>query len=208
VAAVLFKVDNPFIFPSGEGGEYSYWITDLGGVATLADAVTFADLYMSTLAASTPFKALFPSTQPFTVPRVSEVNQSTGVVIAAATGTATITPTGTPSIALPPQCAVVVSLGTAHAGPAHRGRMYFPAIVPADITATGRIDPTNVGQLLAAVNAAFAAAISGSAVLQLVVYSRVGRSTDPVLTLSVGDVVDTVRRRRDKLIENRQAAAL
>jgi hypothetical protein len=36
----------------------------------------------------------------------------------------------------------------------------------------------------------------------------VGRSTSPVLTLDVGDVFDTQRRRRDKLVEVRNSQAV
>lgn len=206
--ATLFQVVQQFGFPSGESGQFSYWLGDPSGVATLTDATTYASTFQSSLAASTNFKALFPSTMTWPVPKISEVDISTGRVTATSVGTGTITLTGSSSSVLPPQVAWVVTLRTAHAGAAHRGRMYFPGPLTTPLTGTGRVNSTAQGQLLTAVSAAFAAAEVVTTNPFLVVYSRLGRSIDPVLSIDIGDVLDTERRRRDKLLENRVSSII
>jgi hypothetical protein len=42
----------------------------------------------------------------------------------------------------------------------------------------------------------------------LVIYHRTSGTTTPVTSLDVGDVIDTQRRRRNKLIENRTSRPL
>jgi hypothetical protein len=42
----------------------------------------------------------------------------------------------------------------------------------------------------------------------LVIYHRASGTTTPVVSLDVGDVIDTQRRRRNKLVEDRTSRAL
>ena len=42
----------------------------------------------------------------------------------------------------------------------------------------------------------------------LVIYHRASGTTTPVTSLDVGDVIDTQRRRRNKLVENRVTRAI
>jgi hypothetical protein len=100
----------------------------------------------------------------------------------------------------PPQVAVVVSHRTAKPTRAGRGRIYLPA--PA-------ISALNNGELATAAQTAFAvdmaagyrAMTTGGNVL--CVYHRTTDTMDAVVSIDVGQVLDTQRRRRNKLIETR-----
>jgi hypothetical protein len=101
------------------------------------------------------------------------------------------------------QIALVVTLETGFArGPAHRGRFYLPLpmITPGSDgrIATGSRDPvvTAAAAFLTALNAVSAGAKVG-------VYSRKsGAAAHRIVTsMSVGRVLDTQRRRRNKLVE-------
>ena len=106
----------------------------------------------------------------------------------------------------PYQTALVVSLRTAVAGPRGRGRLYVPATGAAISGSTLRLTSsvqtafltaaeTYLGALNVSVN-------THAALSELCVWSRTGESAAPVTKISVGDVLDTQRRRRDTLVEN------
>lgn len=101
---------------------------------------------------------------------------------------------------LPFQVAPVVSLRTALATRAGRGRFYAPS--PAvDQQAAGRLITTAQTALLNSAVAMFGA-LTGAG-LSGVLYSRSTTQTQEITSVDVGDVIDTQRRRRNKLIENR-----
>jgi hypothetical protein len=106
---------------------------------------------------------------------------------------------------LPPQNAVVVSLRTDLPTRAGRGRFYLPG---PDVTTLsgGRL---NNGARTALANAA--ADLIGDlndsgAVTE--VYHRVTKTGTAVVRFDIGDVFDTQRRRRDKLVETRTSRTL
>lgn len=104
---------------------------------------------------------------------------------------------------LPFQVAPVVSLRTALATRAGRGRFYAPS--PAvDQQAAGRLITTAQTALLNSAVAMFTA-LTGAG-LSGVLYSRTTTQTQEITSVDVGDVIDTQRRRRNKLIENRISA--
>jgi hypothetical protein len=105
---------------------------------------------------------------------------------------------------IPPQCAVVVSERTDLATHEGRGRVYLPATGVGSLTATGQLNST--AQANAA--AAWGHALSGmlTAGYQPVIYHRASRSGTNIISVDVGQVIDTQRRRRDKLIETRVSA--
>jgi hypothetical protein len=204
----LFRVDNVVNLPSGEIADWSYWVlVQAASTNPISDATTFANTVLSTLAANTAFKALYPTTCSFAAPRISRVDIATGQILSTAVGSGTLVGTSG-SGPLPPQIAVCVSLRTAFSGARFRGRFYLPSPVTSTLATTGRLATTNVATFATALSSAFAAALSGVPLSFLVIYSRVGRSTSPVLTLDVGDVFDTQRRRRDKLVEVRNSQAV
>ncbi|HSR54336.1 MAG TPA: hypothetical protein VLV83_26210, partial [Acidobacteriota bacterium] len=101
---------------------------------------------------------------------------------------------------LPFQCAVVVSLRTALATRAGRGRMYTPGVA---------VDQQDGGRLVTAAQTTIADsakammdALNGAG-LAPVIYHKAAGNFDGVTSLDVGDVIDTQRRRRNKLIEGR-----
>lgn len=106
---------------------------------------------------------------------------------------------------LPFQCAPVVSLRSALATRAGRGRFYAPSLA---------VDQVNDGRMILAARdslADSAAAMLSSlndAGLAPVLYSRTTHNTQQILRLDVGDVIDTQRRRRNKLIEVRTSRPL
>lgn len=109
------------------------------------------------------------------------------------------------SAALPPQCAVVCSMRTDLATRAGRGRFYMPAFA-ANALDAGLLDAT-VQAEVATVVKEFLQSLVGSGYLP-VIYHRTSRLTDDVLSCDVGNVFDTQRRRRSKLIETRVSNTL
>jgi len=101
---------------------------------------------------------------------------------------------------LPFQCAPVVSLRTAMATRSGRGRFYAPS--PAvDVQDGGRLTPTAQGNLADAAEGLLGGLTAAS--LQPVLLNRTSLDTTPITSLDVGDVIDTQRRRRNKLVEGR-----
>lgn len=106
---------------------------------------------------------------------------------------------------LPPQVALTVSLRTAKVTRAGRGRFYLPAMSVSQVS-SGRV-------LAAAQSSAVTAAqkmiqsLNGAG-YTVVVYHRTTRTSDAVTSVDVGDVFDTQRRRRDKLIEVRSSLSV
>jgi hypothetical protein len=111
------------------------------------------------------------------------------------------------NVECPPQCSVVVSIKTALAGRSYRGRMYLPAPTAASLTQVGRLDPDFVSALLAA-EAGLTTAVQSGAAGNIGVYSRKLHTFQEANALSIGDVMDTQRSRRDALVETRVSATV
>lgn len=119
---------------------------------------------------------------------------------------------GTGGQAHPYQTSAVLSLRTAGLGASGRGRVYWPA-TGITLGATnlrpnaGAVTPvlsglkSYLGLLAAAANT-----ITTNDVV-LSVWSRKNNSTQPVVNLQMGDIMDTQRRRRDAAIETYQTVA-
>lgn len=101
---------------------------------------------------------------------------------------------------LPFQCATSVSFTTQLATRAGRGRFYLPPLVATTLGA-GRITTATAEGIAAAVNGLWAGLAGAGLAINL--YSRGAKTLTPVTGGSVGDVIDTQRRRRNKLIEAR-----
>lgn len=110
---------------------------------------------------------------------------------------------GTDARTPPNQIAVVVSLLTGFSrGPAHRGRFYVP--LPAMVVGTdGRADVNDVNFVKTSANTLIAALNASSPNYKIAVMSRkLGSPTARLVTgVEVGRVLDTQRRRRNKLAE-------
>jgi hypothetical protein len=106
---------------------------------------------------------------------------------------------------LPAQCACVVSTRSALATRSGRGRFYLP---PFDVTvmSSGLLSAAAVGTTLAAAQALFSS-LDGAG-LSPVLLNRSTMVQTPITSIDVGNVIDTQRRRRNKLIEARQSATV
>lgn len=107
----------------------------------------------------------------------------------------------------PPQTCIVASLRTAAPGPRYRGRMYLPLLSGTVSTSTGLYPSADASSIATAVKnelAAVAALSSwGAAGWTPIVASQVaGGSYHAITAVKVGNVFDTQRRRRNKIIES------
>lgn len=103
---------------------------------------------------------------------------------------------------LPFQCATSVSWTADLATRAGRGRIYLPPLAASSLDG-GRVSSDAVVVIADAANALWAGLDTGG--LALVLYGRTTHTTNAVTGGNVGDVIDTQRRRRNKLIEARTA---
>lgn len=114
---------------------------------------------------------------------------------------------GSGTIKSPFQIARCVSLQTSQPGASRRGRFYVPAM-GASPAITGKVPPP-AGYLLAwkTLFNQIEASWTGSAPIELGVYSKTLALVTPVTSMRVGDVLDTQRRRRDALTETYSSIA-
>lgn len=189
---------NPVLDPSNEiPGAYDQakWDAFVAAVGAIA-VPTQLKAAMSTACAITAIRAEMRDTDTMGFLGASEW-----------TPAAPIAGTGTPS--LPPQSSVVMSLRTASALPSGRGRLYWPTLNLAVSSTTLRMQAakpqqfaTEMSSYLTQICAAAGANIGGGAANWGVsVYSPTLRTLTAVTTIKVGDVIDTQRRRRDKMPE-------
>lgn len=148
-----------------------------------------------------------PTNMPTTQVRcayIDSAGKTAAVGVAAWAWTTTNDPT------MPPQCAIVLTLLTDLAGRSHRGRMYWPA-GGNTVTGEGRLSAAVRGNI-ATQAAAYLVAAGSAAGVDLamipVVNSKVLGTTTEVTVLRVGDVIDTQRRRRNRLVEAYSSATL
>lgn len=133
------------------------------------------------------------------------IDQPTGKQISRAETALTVAGTDDTGVLLPPQLAVVCSLRSSLATRAGRGRMYWPG--PAsDALTDGVLGATPLATFVTAGSALFSALSSAS--LEPVLYSRTTHTTQAITSFNVGNVLDTQRRRRDKLVESRTSAVV
>lgn len=106
---------------------------------------------------------------------------------------------------LPFQCATAITLITALANRHGRGRFFLPPLA-AGILDAGRVSAAGISNLDTAFTAFFAELTTDG--LTPVVRNRTGHISTPVVEARVGDVIDTQRRRRNKLQEAYTAISL
>lgn len=112
----------------------------------------------------------------------------------------------------PPQASVVLSLRSDAPGASGRGRLYWPALSVGLVSPQARILPatrdsikdaaiTYLRAVQDAIKATYFAPLSAGTV-ELAVVSKTTGEHHKITRILVGDVVDTQRRRRDKIPEN------
>lgn len=176
------------------------------------DIVTAASLWSDAIdllwnGAATPadsIKQLYPAATTVDDLVTTELSPTTGKNVAQAVTAPALAGTGS-GAALPPQTAICVSLRTSLPTRAGRGRFFLPAPIVAE-SSSGRLNATAQGQVLAAVTGMLQ--FLGTNLYPAVIYHRDDRTTTLVTSTDVGDVFDTIRRRRDKLIEARMVSPL
>lgn len=107
------------------------------------------------------------------------------------------------SESLPYQCAPAVSLRTNLATRAGRGRFYAPSLAVEFVAGGKMTGPAQTALLNGAVGMIGALTAAG---LDVVLYGRTSHATQSVTRVDVGNVIDTQRRRRNKLVEQRVSA--
>lgn len=198
--ASVFLCSMEFTTQQAESGLFTHWIT----ASDLATAETAMAAFVTSLGASTPFKALFPTNITWLTPKISEVDQATGVVIRTTFGTGgPIINTGSAASCMPAQLAVCVSLRSALAGKSQNGRYYLPSPIFSAYSSVALLTSTTQGVLTTALAAAHSAEISSDPSVTVVIYSRKLRALTTVLSLNVGNIPDVQRRRRNGQTEAR-----
>lgn|SRR2546425_155965 len=108
--------------------------------------------------------------------------------------------------AMPADVALVVSLRTDLPQRSGRGRFYLPQPSTAESTAAGRVQTSFIGDLMAALTAAWAG--YNTAVDRPVIYGRTSRGIRNIVSFNIGDLFDTQRRRENKVTETRSVATM
>jgi hypothetical protein len=177
------------VYSSGSGSlaaaetAWANGVSDFFSVAYLADlATTVAATEISTV----------------------EINPSTGKQLTGVTDPRSDVGTATGS-GCPNQCAPVVSFRTATLSRAGRGRIYAPSPAVSVLT-DGRLTSTAAGHLADSAQAMLQAL--DTAGFTPVIYHRAAGTTTNITSIDVGDVIDTQRRRRNKLIEVRTSRTI
>lgn len=134
----------------------------------------------------------------------AEVTQATGVQVSKVSDA--VTYVGASATGMTPfQCATAVSLRSALATRAGRGRFYLPSVGVAALS-EGRLSAAAQGAIADAAQDMYQSLASSG--LTGVLYSRGTHLTQTITSIDVGDVIDTQRRRRSKLIEARESRTI
>lgn len=113
------------------------------------------------------------------------------------------TPGASATISLPQEVAIVASLRTNGAGRSDRGRMYLPPPRVGMLLETGRLDSAGAAALSSGTAAFLAPLTASGETFTASVQSPTTSLYKPITLVSVGDVFDAQRRRRDNLVEVR-----
>lgn len=184
--------------PSGETWNTGLWaLTD-------APITSYADLVLSLAVPQSAFNDLFAFLHDFwsATTQARELRAyyySGGEFGSVAEFSATVpldANTGAGSPILPDQCTPVASLRTGRAGRSYRGRMYLPYPKLA-LTAAGQMGSSAADDLATAVAACITAINGGGMAVSVV--SATQASAVPVTNVLIDTVVDTQRRRRNKI---------
>jgi len=183
------------------GWSFGVWTTNTGDDA--AAALTKFQTAVAAMWAS-GIDAFISDQIAYTAQKVVTVDQSTGKQITRADGAVTDAGADTGE-SLPPQVALAVTLRTALATRAGRGRIYLPPFAVSQVV-NSRMNATHKGTTLTAVKGMFDTLISDGHTP--VLYGRTAHTVTPITTLALGDVFDTQRRRRDAYAETYTSTAV
>lgn len=192
----LFKHTLQGTFP---GEVWSFGIHTLGNLTVSAAQAAWTTAVGGFWTSAGP---LFANEVVATATTTAELNQATGKQLTRVEDGSSLIGSSTAE-SLPFQCAPAVSFRTNLATRAGRGRFYAPSLAVAFV-ASGKMTSAAQNGLLdgaeAMINSLTAAGLT------TVLYGRTSHATQEVTRIDVGDVIDTQRRRRNKLVENRVSA--
>lgn len=184
---------NPHFICSPSSGDLSY--TQVTTIATAIAALTPASTLTGQWSTGTTLTGC----------RV-EARSSSGALENVVERTKTTPVAGTGSMDHPYQTSVVLTLKTATAGASGRGRLYWPGTAITLDAPSLRIYSGAVSNVLAASSSYLTQILTAIRATtpesSLVVFSRTKNLLSLVNALSVGDIADVQRRRRDALVEN------
>lgn len=174
-----------------------------GAALSAACAQLYTDFtnaaWATSASGTTNLASVAGSASTFDIVRGYWYDAGTGPAVVAGVGQGTAQP-GTGSSNLPPQCAIVATLLTGLAGRSARGRVYIPnrtVIVDASgnfPTATASGIATSMANFLSLMRTRSV----GTSLLVPVVQGR--NQVNPITAVAVDTIVDTQRRRRDKVV--------
>jgi hypothetical protein len=162
----------------------------------LAGAQAVADSFASKVIGAV--NSAFPTAVTFRGATMADLDEATGKLSPKVQAAAQAS--GPLNGSLPPECAICVTLVTIQGV---RGRFYLPPLAANTLDVNGFLAPTVHVNLSANVNNWFHDMADGTAGIRLYVYSRKLRTVQAASTYSIGSVVDTQRRRRNKVAESR-----
>lgn len=162
-----------------------------------SSALSAANAVMTAINGSATIKGMLRTDDTFVNVRMTGYPALTGPASVSATSTNSAV-NGTSSIATAPQVCVVTTLRSSTPGRSFRGRLYLPARFTgsqADGSVTGPM-ATAAAAIVNAINDQIIIALAGvSVAASWVVYSKTVPAATPVVSLSVGNMCDTQRRR-------------
>lgn len=184
------------------GESWSFTLHTEGSISIEAAQTAWVDAVTALIDGE--LDALISTTVEATEASTAEINQATGQQITKRQAGVSL-PGVAVTTTLPPQLAVCVSLRTNLATRAGRGRFYLPPFAVATVD-VGRLLAASQDAAVTAVEAFFSS-LSGDS-LQPVIYNRGPATLQDVTSFDIGDVFDTQRRRRNKLIEARDSGTV
>ena len=191
---------------TGEEWSFTLHTEKTGGTLSAAQAAwaTAVDLLWNGTGATDNIKQYCKSTTTMTTASTAELSALTGKQLGRVESALSLVGTAAGE-SLPPQLSIVVSLRTALATRAGRGRIYLPPFATGSVTAA-RLTGAQLNVVRDAAKGMLDSLITSTYLP--CIYHRSTKLFDLITTIDVGDVFDTQRRRRNKLIETRASVTL
>lgn len=203
---MLWTIKYAGNMPGGDIFQHGIHLQTNDGVL-IGDVVTRAAAALTALTTTASgMQQLFPSATLWAAVIVEEIDLTGHVIQTAQTS---VSHAGTNvSGCLPGEVAVCVTFRTADVTRSGRGRWYLPTIGPNFLTAQGRLTAAGQTAIITSHNAFFTSLQSVLPGADAVVFSKHTASALSITSYDVGDVLDSQRRRRNKLVESRQGATV
>lgn len=193
-------------FPAGDVWQIGLHTTNPAGTVEDAAAAwsAAADDFFNGADTTDGYLAICNSGLELTGYSTTEIDQSTGRNLGRIDSIATAVG-GLTTAQLPNNNAIVASFRSALATRGGRGRFYLPAPDASEVLTSGLIDPDAIGTILGALGL-MSTSLTGSSYLPII-WHRSTRTSTAIVSVDVGNVMDSQRRRRNKLVESRAGIA-